>query len=250
MNDINLGKVISVFSNKGGVGKSTIAVNLATCLASNGDIKVALLDLDLMSGDIAIMMDINPKGTIVDVTRDISSIDYEIIDDYMLRHESNIMVLPAPITPEQAEFVSVSCVDKIISTLSRKYDYIIVDTGPNFGDMNLSVLDRSSKILYVTAMDIPTIKNTRIGLDIMRRLNYDDDRIDIVLNRYSKKYGVSMKDVEATLKKSISKVLPMDEATVVSSGNRGEPFVMKQSRKPISRGIVEIALSLKGGDMR
>lgn len=240
------GKVISVFSNKGGVGKSTIAVNLAVYLASVDNNKVAIVDLDLMSGDIAIMMDINPKSTIVDVTRDISGIGYDIIDDYLIRHESSVMVLPAPITPEQAEFVSPSCVDKVINTLMEKYDYIIVDTGPNFGDVNLSALDHSSRILYVTTIDIPAIKNSRVGLDIMRRLNYDEDKIGVILNMNDKKYGVSMKDVEGTLKKKISKTIPMDSATVITSGNKGKPFVLDMAKKPISKSIVEIGQWVRG----
>jgi pilus assembly protein CpaE len=241
------GKVISVFSNKGGVGKSTIAINMAVYLATKDNAKVAIFDLDLMSGDIAIMLDLAPKSTIVDVSRDLAGVYADDLSDYMIKHSSGIMVLPAPMSPEQAEFISVSCVDKVLGLLMEKYDYIVVDTGVNFSDINLTVLDHSTKIFYISAMDIPTIKNTRVGLDIIKRLNYDEKKLDLIMNRFSNRYGVNIKDVEDMLNKKITKVLPIDESTVVLSANRGEPFILKMNTKPVSKGLVEIAESIKGG---
>ena len=234
-------KVITVFSTKGGVGKSILAINLAVSLAEKTDKNVALIDLDLSSGDVAIMLDLYPKRTITELIKDMPILDSEILDEYLVKHDSGISVLPAPISPEQAEYITPLNLEKIMKVLVNNYHYIVIDTGPSFRDINLAALDMSDRILFVTTLDIATVKNARVGLDIMRKLNYEDKKISMVLNRYHKKFGITIKDLEKTAKKDITAIVPMDDRTVINSINTGEPFVVKQSRKPVSKRISQIS---------
>ncbi|KDR93777.1 pilus assembly protein CpaE [Peptoclostridium litorale DSM 5388] len=234
-------KVVTVFSTKGGVGKSILAINIAVSLAEKTGKNVALIDLDLSSGDVAIMLDLYPKRTISELIKDLPSLDSEIMDEYLVRHSSGISVLPAPVTPEQAEYITPVNIEKIVKVLINRYHYIVIDTGPSFRDINLAALDMSDRILFVTTLDVATVKNARIGLDIMRKLNYEDNKISMVLNRYHKKFGISIKDLEKTAQKDISAIVPMDDRTVINSINTGEPFVVKQSKKPVSKRISQIS---------
>jgi len=234
-------KIITLFSTKGGVGKSLIAINLAVSIADKTKKKVALVDLDLMSGDIALMLDLYPKRTIVDMVKDMNGIDKDTLQDYLVHHSSGLSVLPAPISPEQAEYITSNSLEKIIYILARNYDYIVIDTGPSFKEVNLTALDMSNHILFVTTLDLPSVKSSRVGLDIMKKLNYEDNKVNLILNRYSKKHGISIKDLEKTAKKSILNVIPMDDAIAISSINTGAPFMINNSRKPIAKKISEIS---------
>jgi len=234
-------KIVTLFSTKGGVGKSLIAINLAVSIADKTKKKVALVDLDLMSGDIALMLDLYPKRTIVDMVKDMNGIDKDTLQDYLVHHSSGLSVLPAPISPEQAEYITSNSLEKIIYILARNYDYIVIDTGPSFKEVNLTALDMSNHILFVTTLDLPSVKSSRVGLDIMKKLNYEDNKVNLILNRYSKKHGISIKDLEKTAKKSILNVIPMDDAIAISSINTGAPFMLNNSRKPIAKKISEIS---------
>lgn len=234
-------KIITLFSTKGGVGKSLIAINLAVSIADKTKKKVALVDLDLMSGDIALMLDLYPKRTIVDMVKDMNGIDKDTLQEYLVHHSSGLSVLPAPISPEQAEYITSNSLEKIIYILARSYDYIVIDTGPSFKEVNLTALDMSNHILFVTTLDLPSVKSSRVGLDIMKKLNYEDNKVNLILNRYSKKHGISIKDLEKTAKKSILNVIPMDDAIAISSINTGAPFMLNNSRKPIAKKISEIS---------
>ncbi|MDP4182987.1 MAG: response regulator, partial [Bacillota bacterium] len=160
-------KVITVFSTKGGVGKTTIASNLAVSIARSTKKKVALVDLDLQFGDIAIMLNVTVKNTISDLIKEINQLDEDLMDDYLVTHFSGVKVLPAPLKPEYAEYITASHVEKIIKVLKENHHYVIVDTSASFHETVLSSLDMSDKILMVSTLDLPTIKNIKSGLDIM-----------------------------------------------------------------------------------
>lgn len=234
-------KVVTLFSTKGGVGKSVIAINLAVSIAEKTRGKVALLDLDLLSGDIALMLDLYPKRTIVEMIKEIPTLDGDILEEYLIKHPSGISVLPAPISPEQADYITSSSLEKIINILAKNYDYIVIDTGPSFKEVNLTALDMSNHILFITTLDLPAVKSSRVGLDIMKKLNYQDEKVNLILNRYNKKHGISIRDLEKTAKKKILNVIPMDDGCAISSINTGEPFITKNSRKPIAKKISEIS---------
>lgn len=234
-------KVITVFSTKGGVGKTTIASNLAVCTARSTKKKVALLDLDLQFGDISIMLNVSVKNTISDLIKEIGQLDGSLMEDYLVTHFSGVKVLPAPIKPEYAEYITGNHVEKIINTLRESYHYVIVDTSANFHETALTSLDMSDRILFVSTLDLPTIKNVKAGLDVMETLHYPKEKINIVLNKASEQYGIKYKDFENTLRHPISSYIPEDSPTVITSANKGFPFVMTRTETKVAKAIMDIS---------
>lgn len=235
-----ISKVITVFSTKGGVGKTTIASNLAVCIARTTKKKVALIDLDLQFGDIAIMLNVSVKNTISDLIKEINQLDSGLMEEYLVTHFSGVKVLPAPIKPEYAEYITGNHVEKIISALRESYHYIIIDTSANFHETVLTSLDMSDRILLVSTLDLPTIKNVKAGLDVMETLHYSQEKINIVLNKASEQYGIRYKDFENTLRHTISSYIPEDSQTVITSANKGFPFVMTRTETKVAKAIVDI----------
>lgn len=241
-------KIISVFSTKGGVGKTTISTNLAVAIAEKTREKVALIDLDLQFGDVAIMMNLYPERTILEVISDPQNIDIDTLDEYLLEHPSGIKVLPAPTSPEYSEYITSLYIQKIIKLLHEEYKYIVVDMAPSFEETNLTALDMSDNILFVTTLDLTTIKNVKVGLRIMDTLKYDDNKISLVLNRYHRKFGISPEELEKATDKKILQIIPEDSSTVIKSTNSGKPFVVDNSRSSISKSIMAISDYIISGE--
>jgi pilus assembly protein CpaE len=237
-------KVITVFSTKGGVGKTTIASNLAVGLSRATKKKVALVDLDLQFGDVAIMLNVSVKNTISELIKEINLLDNDNIDDYLVTHFSGVKVLPAPLKPEYAEYITSSHVEKIIKVLKENYHYIIIDTSASFHETVLASLDLSDRILLVSTLDLPTIKNIKSGLDIMDSLHYSKEKINIVLNKASEQFGIRYKDFENTLKHPIWSFVPEDSQTVITSANKGFPFVMTRTETKVAKAILGIVNEL------
>lgn len=233
-------KIVTVFSTKGGVGKTTIASNLAVSIARSTKKRVALVDLDLQFGDIAIMLNVSVKNTISDMIKEISQLDEDLMDDYLVTHFSGVRVLPAPVKPEYAEYITSAHVEKIINTLRESFHYIIIDTSASFHETVLTSLDMSDRILFVSTLDLPTIKNIKSGFDVMESLHYPPEKINIVLNKASEQFGIKYKDFENTIKHPIWSYIPEDSATVITSANKGFPFVMTRTETKVAKAILSI----------
>lgn len=237
-------RVFTVFSTKGGVGKTTIASNLAVSLARSTKKRVALVDLDLQFGDVAIMLNVSAKNTISDLVKEFALLDKTLMEEYLVTHFSGVKVLPAPVKPEYAEYITANHVEKIINTLRESFHYIIIDSSASFHESVLTALDMSDRILLVSTLDLPTIKNIKAGLDVMETLHYPAEKIHIVLNKASEQYGIKYKDFENTLHQSIWSYIPEDNQTVVTSANKGFPFVMTRTETKVAKAVMEIGKSL------
>ena len=178
------------------------------------------------------------------------------MDEYLVTHFTGVRVLPAPIKPEYAEYITSAHVEKIITTLKENYHYIIIDTSANFHETVLTSLDISDNILMVSTLDLPTIKNIKAGLDVMESLHYNDEKIKIILNKASEQYGIKYKDFENTIKHPIWAYIPEDSNTVITSANKGFPFVMTRTETKVAKAICGIAneivkdkcIDIKGGN--
>ena len=203
-----------------------------------------MVDLDLQFGDIAIMLNVSLKSTISDLIKEINLLDSNNIEDYMVTHFSGIKVLPAPIKPEYAEYITPSHVTKIINSLRGRFHYIVIDTSNIFNETVLSALDMSDKVLLVSTLDLPTIKNIKSGLDVMESLHYSNAKINVVLNKASEQYGIKYKDFEEALKCTIWSYIPEDSQTVITSANKGFPFVMTRTETKVAKSIIGMAKEL------
>lgn len=234
------GKVITVFSTKGGVGKTILATNMATSLAKFHRKSVALVDLDLQFGDVGIMMGLPPTHTIYDAVQAFERLDVAMIQGYLVEHSSGVKALLAPIHPEDAEIVTANRVLSILRLLRTVFDFVVVDTAPAFDDVSLAVLDSSDAVFVVTMMDVASVKNTRISLQKLRQLGYDQSAMRLILNRADSKVLLNVSDVEAAIGGSISGRIPSD-LVVPRSVNRGTPVVLDAPKSNVSKSIISMA---------
>ncbi|MCR4441599.1 MAG: response regulator [Peptococcaceae bacterium] len=240
-------QVITVFGTKGGVGKTTIAVNTAVLLAQAKK-KVAVVDLDLQFGDISVFLNLLPGRTIAELAQEGSEFDLDLVESYMIPHLSGVRVLPAPGRPEHAELVTVAQVERVIAVLKTSYDYVIIDTPPVFNDTNLSALDLSTQIFLVLALDLATIKNVKLSLELMQSLHHLG-KTKLLLNRASDDVGIKIKTAEEILDFLIAAQIPSDGRLCVSALNRGIPFVLSAPGAKISqamRSVSELIINDRG----
>lgn len=238
------GKVITVFSAKGGIGKTTIATNLAVALADKTRGRVCIIDADLQFGDVSLFLNILPRATIADLVADIDNLDDKVLTGYLTKHNQQVDVLAAPLRPEQAEMVTGAHLTTVLKTLRTMYQYIIIDTAPAFNEAMLAALDEADQILVVASLDLPTIKNVKLCLEIMESLAYGPEKIKLVLNRTNSEGGMDIREAEESLKRSFTATLPSDGKTVVASVNRGVPFVASNPEAVVSQNIFKLAKNI------
>lgn len=239
------GKIVTIYSPKGGTGCTTLAVNLALTL-NNEDTRVALVDGNLQFGDVAVFINEQGKNTIIDLAPRAEELDPEIVEDVMLKHAATgLHVLAAPGRPEYAEKVSSNQFVKVLEYLRQMYAYVIVDTAAYLTDVTLSAIDVSDLVVLVTTQDIPSIKNCRLFLDLLQTLGIERDRILFVMNRYDKRINITPDRVTENLKQEVVSVIPLDEATVTKAVNRGVPFVLESKNQPAARGVFSLAENVR-----
>ncbi|MDG5788469.1 AAA family ATPase [Evansella sp. AB-P1] len=236
------GNIITVCSTKGGVGKTTISVNLAVSLAK-GNVKVAIVDLDLQFGDISISLDLQPKKTIYDWIKESYEVNRGDVLSFMTKHQTGIEIMSAPTLPEFADIVTGESVSFLLERLKQHYDYIIIDTPPALIETSLVALEQSSTIFLITSMDLPTIKNGKIAIDTLELLGLKD-RIKVVLNRDTPMDEMTLDTVEKILGLSVYSRIPSDYKIVVTSLNQGQPFVLTDPKASVSKGMKQLALKI------
>ncbi len=239
-----IGRVVSVFSAKGGVGCSTIAVNLAIALQQNVAIKVAVLDTSLQFGDVGVLLNLYASRTIADLASNVDELDDELIADVFIAHSSGIKAMLAPPRPEVADTVTPSLVSEVLRRLKTMFDVVIVDTGSMLDDVVLNVLDLSDKIIVVTTPEIPAIKDAKLFFEVTEALEYERERIMFVLNKADKRINIRAEDIEANIKYAIHGQLPLDERTVTTAVNQGVPYVLGSKNSPLAQATVQLGKRL------
>jgi pilus assembly protein CpaE len=237
------GRIITVFSPKGGTGKTVTATNLAASFAKHEGKRALLLDLDLQFGDAAIMLGLEPEKTIYDLVVAPGELDSEKLAGYVTTHTCGLDILPAPLRPEDAELVTESKLARLLEVARESYDVIVVDTSPFFHGPMLATLDRTDELLMLCGLDVPTLKNVRLSLQTLELLSFPASRIRFVLNRANSKVGMKKKEVEGALDVKIGFEVPSDRAVPLGV-NRGAPPVIGDPSSDFARAMRGVAKSL------
>jgi pilus assembly protein CpaE len=245
MVSLSQGKIITIYSAKGGTGCTTIAVNLALAL-HNEDTRVVLVDGNLQFGDVAVFFNEQGKNTILDIAPRVDELDPDIVQSIMIKHEpSGINILAAPPRPELAEKVSAVQFSKVLEYLKQLYAYVVVDTVPLLTDITLAAVDASDVIVLVTTQDIPAIKNARLFLDVSATMGVERERIVFTMNRFDKRIAITPERISENLKQEVKAVIPLDERAVIPAVNRGVPFMLDNRSQPAARGILALAEAVR-----
>ena len=242
------GRIVTVFSPKGGTGKTVTSTNLAAAFAKFEGKRTLLLDLDLQFGDAAIMLGLEPEKTIYDLVVAPGELDSEKLAGYTTRHPSGLDILPAPVRPEDAELVTESKLSRLLEVARESYDVIVVDTSPFFHGPMLATLDRTDELLLVCGLDVPTLKNVRLALQTLELLAFPQNRIRVVLNRANSKVGMKRSEVEGALEVKVRFEVPSDRAVPIAV-NRGNPAVLAESGADFSKSIREMAKGLQPAEV-
>ncbi len=243
------GKIITFFSPKGGVGRTTIATNLAVALHQSTGEPVVLVDGSLPFGDIAVILNMSPKAkTIADLVGSFDQVDAEVLESVLVQHSTGIKVLLAPPTPEAAELITGANIKKVLETLREAYAYIVVDTWPSFQEQVLTMLDVADVILTLMTLEITSLKNVRVFMEIAEKLGYDEQKVQLVANRNDSSGGIKASDVEASLARKIPHTIVSDGRALVLAVNRGVPFVISHRDSQVAKDIFTLASKLSGAD--
>src|SRR6187200_3358212 len=237
------GRLVTVFSPKGGTGKTVLSTNISASLAKHWGKRALLLDLDLQFGDAAIMLGLEPEKTIYDLVTAPGELDSEKLAGYTTRHACGLDILPAPLRPEDAELVTESKLARLLEVARESYDIIVVDTSPFFHGPMLATLDRTDELLLLCGLDVPTLKNVRLSLQTLELLSFPEDRVKLVLNRANSKVGMKPKEVEAALERKIDFEVPSDRVVPIGV-NRGAPPAVADTGSDFSRAMREMAKGL------
>jgi pilus assembly protein CpaE len=239
------GMVLTVFGAKGGVGKSTVATNLAVSLAAQLHQSAVLIDADNSFGDVAAMLDLRADRTIVDLVRDADSVERAGVTEYLLRHSSGLWVLPAPREGLLWRSVQPDRFRKAVGLLARRFDVVIIDTAGSLTDLSLAALEEANMVLWVTSSDFSSINNSVVGLETLQQLSYPDSRIRLMLNVISPDDSVRATKIEEVLGRKFFWSIPYDRQ-VRLDGQVGRPAVLSHPDCRGARSITELAQALMG----
>ncbi len=235
------GRVIVSFSTKGGVGKSMLATNLASGLAKRSAKPVAIVDADLQFGDVAVLLGVSPERSVVDAVSALHQGEPEALRELMVKHpDTGLLVLPAPVEPSAADQVTPEQMLMIVEALRRWCAFVVVDMPPHFDDTVLALIEGADDVLVVASMDIPSIKNLKVGIQTLDLLSLAGDKVKLVLNRANAKVKLDVSEVEKALALKTSFQVPSDIA-VPQAVNRGVPVVVDQPKSPSARALEHVA---------
>ena len=244
---VRTGQIVAVFSPKGGVGRTTIAVNLAVAAATELDKKVIVVDGSFQFGDVAVLLNLNPKNKSMSelVPEFESSHDPDSVDSYTLTHSSGISALLAPPSPEMAELITPVGVKHVLEVLRQRYDLVVVDCAAWFNDTTLGILDLADVVLTVLTLEITSIKNIRLFLEVADQLGYAS-KIRLVLNRADTTLGIRVADVEHSIGRKVDNTIVSDGRAVVYALNKGVPFFLSNREAQVSQDILRLATVVAG----
>ena len=243
------GQVVAVFSPKGGVGRTTVAVNMSVAAATELGKKVVLVDGSFQFGDVGVLLNLNPKNkSIADLVPELEQAGHEVesIDTFVINHSAGIRVLLAPPSPEMAELITPTGIKRVIEALRLTHALVVVDCTAFFNDTTLAILDSADIILTMLSLEITSIKNMRLFLEVADQLGYEAGKVRLVLNRADSALGIRVADVEHSIGRKVDETIVSDGRSVVYALNRGVPFFLSNREAQVSQDILRLARSVVG----
>jgi len=239
------GRIVTVTSAKGGSGKTVLATNLALVLNRLPDTKVCLVDAALQFGDVCLVLQLEPRFTMVNAAHELHQLDGELLDSLLTEHPSGLKVLGAPLEPAFADDITTAGLMQMLDILKENYDYVVVDTAAMLDELILSLIEKSDDILMLVDMDLPSVKNAKLALETLRLLKFSTANVKLVLNRSNSKSKLDNKEIEGALKMEIAASIPSD-AVVAASVNEGRPVVETDPKSKVARGFESVAELIAG----
>ena len=242
------GRVVAVFGPKGGVGRTTLAVNLAVAAATELGQRTCLVDASFQFGDVGVLLNLNPKNkSIADLLPELEAGgELESIDTFVINHSAGIRVLLAPPSPEMAELITPASAKRMIEALRMTHDLVVVDCMASFNDTTLAILDLADTVLTMLSLEITSIKNIRLFLEVADQLGYEQDKVRLVLNRADSSLGIRVADVEHSIGRRVDHTIVSDGRSVVYALNRGVPFFLSNREAQVSQDVLRLASAVVG----
>ncbi len=238
------GQIVAVFSPKGGVGTSTIAANLAIALRQLTNKKVALVDGNLIFGDLNVILNLVSNKTIVELANRIDDLDRDLLNDVLTTHNSQVKILLAPPNPQTGELVTSDHLRTILDLMRQEFDYVVVDTQSSFQDRALAVLDMANRIIALMTLEMPCIKNIKLFLEVAELLEYPREKTMLVLNKADNRMGFSVKDVQSNIQHEVAMQIANAPLEITYSINQGVPLVIAKRTHQVSKDIFTLASRL------
>jgi pilus assembly protein CpaE len=239
------GSIVTVTSAKGGSGKTVTATNVALLLNRIPDKKVVLVDADLQFGDVCLLLQLEPRFTMVNAAHELHHLDAEMLDSLLTEHPSGLKVLAAPLEPAFADDITTAGLMQMLDILQESYDYVVVDTASMLDELILSLIEKADHVLMVVDMDLPSVKNAKLALETLRLLKFSTQNVQLVMNRSNSKAKLDNKEIESALKMEIKASVPSD-AAVPNSVNEGRPIVEADPKGKIAKGFESVAELIAG----
>src|SRR3954471_16680617 len=241
------GRVIAVFGPKGGVGRTTLATNLAVAIATELGQRTCLVDGSFQFGDIGVLLNLNPKNkSISDLIPELEVGEPESLDTFLINHSAGIHVLLAPPSPETAELITPVITKRMLEALRLTHDLVVVDCMSTFNDTTLAILDMADSVLTMLSLEITSIKNIRLFLEVAEQLGYADGKVRLVLNRADSTLGIRVADVEHSIGRRVDHTIVSDGRSVVYALNRGVPFFLSNRDAQVSQDVLRLAQAVIG----
>jgi len=241
------GRVVAVFGPKGGVGRTTLAVNLAVAAATELGQRTCLVDASFQFGDVGVLLNLNPKNkSIADLIPELDAGEPESLDTFLINHSAGIRVLLAPPSPEMAELITPPGIKRMLEALRATHDLVVVDCMSSFNETTLAILDLADTVLTMLSLEITSIKNIRLFLEVAEQLGYGSDKVRLVLNRADSSLGIRVADVEHSIGRRVDHTIVSDGRSVVYALNRGVPFFLSNREAQVSQDVLRLASAVVG----
>jgi pilus assembly protein CpaE len=238
------GEIFAVFSPKGGVGVSSIAANLAVAIRQQTNKKVALVDGNVLFGDLSVLLNLRPDKTILDLASRIEGLDRDLLNDVMATHPTQIRVLLAPPDPQRGELVTADQIRTILEALRQEFHYVIVDTPASFQDRSLAALDLAQRVITLMTLEMHCIRNVKLFLEVADLLGYPADKVMLVLNKATNRTGIRAEDVEKHLQRKLALQIGDAAQEMTLAINQGTPLILAKPNHQVSKDIMNLAREL------